>query len=151
MDERYLEQLGRSRKLLLDSSIIIYLLEGLPEYLPVLLPIFRAVEEGRVNAYISGTIESEILIKACQCSDRNAAGSVKTLLNEFPNLYTVRMNPEIAELAAEVMIDKQLGLAESIITATAIYTNCDLMVSNDRELITKIEDIIECIAPADYI
>jgi len=150
MDEGYLKHfIGKPHKILLDSSAIICFLEGVPQYLPVLLPIFQAIEEGGWQAVVAGITEYELLIKPHKENNECALEKVKIFLEKFPNVSVVKMNPRIAELAAELLVGESLDIGESIIAATALYSGCDFLLTNDRELASKAGTGINFLVAAD--
>ncbi len=127
-----LKEIARNKRLLLDTSIIIYFLQGISPYNTVLNPLFRLFEERRLQAVISVITEAELLVGPLKKNDQEALAKVKLLLNEFPGLEVIPVSRQIGEMAASIRAETGLPLPDALIIATAKSAGCDVILGNDR-------------------
>lgn len=106
----------RGNSFLLDTNIILYLLDGKSELAEIL--------DG-TTVYISFVSELELLTyKGLTGSDRK---KISLLLNEF---VIVDINSEIKLKTIDIRSESNLKLPDSIIAATAAYLNITLFTAD---------------------
>lgn len=130
--DAFLSRIAHVKRLLLDTNVIIYFLQGIDPYGVVLNPLFRIIEEGRLQAVISVVTEAELLVGPLKKKDKEAIAKVKLLLNEFPGLKVFPISRQIGQMAASIRVETKLSLPDALIIATARATGCDAIVGNDR-------------------
>jgi len=129
--DAFLNKIVNARRLLLDTNVIIYFLEGLDRYETVLKPLFRLFEEGKLEAIISVITEAELLVGPQKMDNKEASAMVELLLNNFPGLAVVPVSRQIGKMAASIRAKTNLPLPDSIIIATAKAASCEAIVGND--------------------
>jgi predicted nucleic acid-binding protein len=115
-----------------DSNVLIYLVEGSPEFLPFSEKIFRyAIENGMP------LVTSEIAIAEC-LHGAYKYGS-ETLAEEYREIFLdanvfsfVPITRDILERSAMIGTEQKLKLIDSIHVTSAIDAGCDVFVTNDR-------------------
>ena len=65
---------------------------------------------------------------------------VRALL-QAPELRVIGLDRQIAKLAAEIRAEQRLGLADATIVATALHTDCDVIVGNDERCSRRVRDV----------
>jgi predicted nucleic acid-binding protein len=132
--------LASARQLLLDTNALIYFLTGLEPYVEVLVPLFRRVQQGEASILVSVITEAELLVRPEREGNAAAVQRIGDLLSE-DGVYVVNMDRRIARRAAALRGQRRLGLADAIIVATAIETECDAIVGNDHDWTNRINEI----------
>ena len=132
--------LRRHSKIALDSSIFIYQLEGNPRYLPLIEPIFAAIERRDVQAVTSTLTMTEVLVPPYRASDPRRVGAFYALLSTHPNLEWIAPDLEVADIAAGLRAAHGFRTPGALQAATAVYAQATGLVTNDqsfRESITS--------------
>ena len=130
----------RIERFAFDTNAIIYLLNRVEPYLSWLGPIFADVEAGRREAVVSVVTETETLIHPIRYGDINELERTRAFFSH-PNLKVVDATRRIAWQAAQIRASLNLGLADSIIMATALTSGCDVVVGNDKKCATRFKDL----------
>jgi predicted nucleic acid-binding protein len=126
--------------LLLDTNAFIYFLDGEQPYYDVLLPVFRRIQAGNLSVIVSVITEAELLIRPERDDNQAARERIGDLLSE-DGIYVVSVDRRIARRAAALRGRTRMKLADAIIVATALETDCDAIVGNDGEWAGKVTDI----------
>jgi len=130
--DAFLSRIAECKRLLLDTNVIIYFLQGINPYDSVLNQLFHFIEEGKFQAVISVITEAELLVGPIKKDDIEALSRIKLLLHEFPNLKVIPVSRQISQLAASFRAETNLALPDALIIATAKETGCDLIIGNDQ-------------------
>ena len=88
------------------------------------------MQAGEVELVVSVIIETELLIRPARDRDEVAVERIGDLLSE-DGINVVGVDRRIGRKAAALRAEKNLGLADAIIVATAIETGCEAIVGND--------------------
>lgn len=117
------------RTIFLDSSPIIYFVEGNPTYYPLVKPIFDQIDQEKLVGYTSAITLSECIFYPLRMGNSELA-------SEFENIITngaifIETNVAIVKIATEFRVTYGLKLMDALQLATAIFMNCDLFVTND--------------------
>jgi predicted nucleic acid-binding protein len=134
--DEFLNQVLKYQKIILDTNVVIYFLEGIPEYCMYLQPLFEKVEHGQLKVVLSVITEAELLVKPYREKNIEAVEAVRILIDEFPNIEVVTVSREVARKAAEIRSESGLKLPDAIIVATGILF-CSAMIGNDASLSGK--------------
>jgi predicted nucleic acid-binding protein len=124
----------------LDTMIFIYSMEARKLYTPLLKSIFYYIEGGFAKGVTSTITLLEILVKAIKDRNTKAVKDYKFLLNNFPNLKMVNIDPEIAEKGAELRARYGIQTPDALQVASAIENRATIFISNDNKL-KKIKEI----------
>lgn len=117
-------------KTFLDTNILIYLLEGNPDFGDKAAKLLTDLKDNGHEFYVSTATIAELLANS---PDPNAE---HVLLN-FPNLTFVDLSPKIAVEAGNLSRKHSLRLGDGIQLATAIEARCENIATNDL-LLSKI-------------
>jgi predicted nucleic acid-binding protein len=127
--------LKSSRRFILDTSAIIYFLQGLQPYLRVLIPLLDRVRSEEAVMVVSAITEAELLVRPNRDGNREAIEKIEDFLSE-DGIYVVDVNRGIARRAATLRPVNGISIADAVIMATAVETGCDLALGNDRRWAT---------------
>jgi predicted nucleic acid-binding protein len=123
--------LGRHRRIGLDTSVFIFLIEGNPRYLELVRPIFLWLQ-GPSGAGVTSTITMlEVLVEPYRAGDRERVDDFYALLSTFPHLDWIAPSLEIADQAARLRAELRLSAPDAIQAATALLGGAGGFVSND--------------------
>lgn len=117
----------------LDTFALICFLERHPRHFDAARALFQRVESGESTGLMSSLMSAELLVPADQVGDDARAGSLLRLLSDFPNLHIVPSSTEISAEAARLPADRGLRTPDAIHLATALGSNADGVVTNDRQ------------------
>jgi len=121
------------RRLFLDTSPIIYHLEGVAAYQPLTDVIFQEIRKGTLEAVTSSVTLAECLVHPYR--QGNAA-----LVQQFRNAITAGINTlyvgvdAVAESAAELRARYNLSLTDAFPIAAALAAGCDAFLTNGAAL-----------------
>lgn len=129
--ERLLGSLGEGRRVLLDTSVVIYFLENSPVFGPAAKGLFRLIEAGRLHGHLSVVSALELLVKPFKTGNEKLLRDVELFLDHFPNLRLLDVTRAVAFKAAQVRAATGLKTPDAILVATAALYDCAL-VGNDH-------------------
>lgn len=132
-----------------DTNVFIYHLEAAPRYSALTEIFFDAVEDGKVEAYTSALTILELNVKPYRVHQSPRALTHIALLKNLPHLCIKDMTIEIADRAAQIRAKHGLKTPDAIHLATAIHTDCRLLLGNDTDL--KKTKMIECLRLDEFI
>jgi len=129
-----------TERLAFDTNAVIYLLDRVKPYTEWLDPVFESIHAGEREAVLSVVTESEVLVKPFRLEDRAAIEQATVLFSE-PNVQLLDVNREIGLRAARLRASLNLKLPDALIVATAILTNCDALIGNDKTCARRVTEI----------
>jgi predicted nucleic acid-binding protein len=118
-----------------DTAPIIYLIEKHPDYLPLVLPFFEAVERGEVQAITSALTLTEVLVHPWRRGDQRLVQQYSRILLHARNLTTVSVSSEIAVEAARIRSDTGVKVPDAIHLANALLGGAKFFLTNDGDLV----------------
>jgi len=122
-----------------DTCILIYFLEGHKIYGYRTKRLFADVEAGIFRGYISTLTLAELLIGPYREKNDFVAEEYYALFHFFPNLDIVDVDSEIAIEAARIRGTYDFSTPDSLLLASAIKSDADMFVTNDRKLTKFVE------------
>jgi predicted nucleic acid-binding protein len=127
-------QLRNWKVVALDTNVFVYQLLDHPQYAPLTDVILRAVEAGRLRAVTTTITLAEILTKAEQETNPQAAIDYEAYLTLFPNLTLLPVDVQLAKTAARVRAQFRCKLPDALQIAAALVSQADAFITNDRDL-----------------
>jgi len=124
--------LARHHKIGLDTSILIYHVEGHPKYLELTRAVFTWLESPGSRAVTSTVTMLELLVQPYRLSDVRRVDELYLLLSRYPNLDWVEPGLEIADRAARLRAENRLGVPDALQAATALASQATGFMSNDK-------------------
>ncbi|NLV22274.1 MAG: type II toxin-antitoxin system VapC family toxin [Syntrophomonadaceae bacterium] len=149
--EEFVKKISAHQNIMLDTNAIIYFLDGTPDLFDLMRALFELVEQDRLKITLSVISEAELLVKPYREKNSTAIEAVSFFLEEFPNLKINLPNMEISRQAAKIRAESGLRLPDAMIVATAINTQCDLLLGNDIGLMQKASSYLPTIILSEYI
>jgi predicted nucleic acid-binding protein len=131
-------QLHSCKVVALDTNVFVYQLLDHPKYAPLTDLILHAVENGRPRAVTTTVTLAEILTKAEQDANLQAAIDYEAYLTLFPNLTLLPIDVPIAKTAARLRAQFCCKLPDALQMAAALLTQADVFITNDRDLQKRI-------------
>jgi predicted nucleic acid-binding protein len=80
---------------------------------------------------VSAITEAELLVRPMRRKDADAIEKIEDFLSE-DGIFVVDVNRAIARRAASLRPVNSISIADAVIMATAIETDCDLVLGNDK-------------------
>ena len=123
MEQELLElaqALNTENTILADTPFLIYHLEDIKPYSDITAEIMDLVGEKNSKIFLSLISYTEILVGVLNQKKPDAEKAFKDFIMSNPFIEILDFKYEIAELAADIRSETNLGLADSIIAATAI-------------------------------
>lgn len=124
----------RGNKVSLDTAPFIYFIEENAAYLPIVDPLFKAIDGGEIIAVTSIMSLIETLVIPIRTSDEALVRKYREILLGSEHLETVLLSRQIAEEAARLRAIYRIRTPDSIQMATAIVEKATFFVTNDKQL-----------------
>lgn len=118
----------------LDTAAFIYLIQEHEEYLPIVEPVFEAIDAGRLAAVASALTLLEVLVVPLRHGDVALARRFEALLTRGRGLTLVEVSAGVLRDAAALRAATGMRTPDAIQVATALQAGCSAFVTNDRRL-----------------
>jgi predicted nucleic acid-binding protein len=118
----------------LDSAAFIYFIEEDGRYLPILKPVFHAIDCGKLPAATSALAPLEVLVVPYRNADLGLAERYDALLTRSRGLRFVDLDRQLLRVAAQLRASFKLKPPDAIQVAAALTANCNVFVTNDRRI-----------------
>lgn len=115
----------------IDTPIFIYFIEQHPTYHPLVLPLFEAIETGRLAAVTSSLTLLETLVAPLRRDAFALARRYERILTGSGSVALVDIDLELLRSAAQIRAITGLKVPDAIQISTAIRRGCSAIVSND--------------------
>ena len=130
-----LEEVGTG-PLALDTAPFIYLIEEHETFLPVVEPVFAAIDSGRIAAVSSALTLLEVLVVPLRAADMALARRYETLLGNSRGLELAEVSRAVLRDAGTLRAATGMRTPDAIQIATALQRGCTSFLTNDRALPT---------------
>lgn len=132
----------------LDTAIFIYFIEEHPTFLPLVEPLFDAIDGGHLEAVTSELTLLEVLVVPYGADDVELAGRYETLLTNSRGLRTLPLERALLRAAARLRSLARIKTPDALQVAAALSAGCTAFITNDRTLPAGLGlDVLEL---ADY-
>ena len=119
----------------LDTVAFIYLIEEHPRFLPVIEPVFAAIDSGRLSAVTSSLTLLEVLVVPYRTGDRGLADQYERLLTHARGLDLCAIDRETLRAAALLRATHRgLRTPDALQLVAALAFGCSAFLTNDRDL-----------------
>ena len=116
----------------LDTAPFIYFIEEHETYLPVVEPLFAAIDAGRLTAVISALTLLEVLVVPLRAADVALARRYEALFSGSRGLVLADVSRAVLRDAAALRAATSLRTPDAIQIATALQHRCSAFITNDR-------------------
>ena len=127
-------QIGKTKRLFLDTAPVIYYIEGDSHYLAHVDVVFNALDNLALSAVTSPITLAECLILPLRNADEHVRKAFLELILNSQNIHFHPSDETIALKAAELRANYNLTLTDAFQVATAIIAECDAFLTNDAAL-----------------
>ena len=118
----------------LDTQVFIYFIEEDEHFLPLVKPLFEAIDHGTVLAATSGLSLMEVLVIPYRTGNFSLADRYEALLTRSRGLRYVEINRPLLKAAARLRAAFRLKPPDAIQAAAAMVANCQAFVTNDKRI-----------------
>lgn len=125
----------------LDSSVLIYHLEGIAPYADLTEVTFSLLARGKLSAVISTLSVTELLTKPFAESDERAIAVCEQFLQGLPHTKLVAPTYAIARQAASLRGRYGLRTPDALLLSTALSEGAKAFLTNDARLKQVAEEI----------
>ena len=129
----WIEALGDA-VIAMDTAPFIYYLEEHPVYLPLLDPLFDAIEAGAVQVITSTVTLLEVLVAPHRDGNDDLVDRYRRMLLDTRGVDVRPVSEQVAETAARLRGDYTVRTPDAIQLATAICGQASIFLTNDRRL-----------------
>jgi predicted nucleic acid-binding protein len=121
--------------LALDTVAFIYFIEEHQRFLPVLDPVFAAIDEGLVPAIASSLTLLEVLVVPYRAGNVPLAERYEQVLTRSRGLRLIEIDrPQLRAAAQLRAVHASLRTPDAIQIAAALSGGCSILLTNDRDL-----------------
>lgn len=121
-------------RVFLDTSACIAYHSTAEAVHPIALHLFRriAAPDDPLAGYLSAVTAAELLVRPVRAGGARLT-FMHAFLRGFPNLQVLPVDLDVALQTANIRAMTRLSLPDALLSATALLTGCEAIVSNDRE------------------
>ncbi len=132
--QRLAAELVQHGKVVLDSSILIYHLEGLMPYAKLTELVFSLLARGEFSGVISTISVTELLVKPLALGKEEQVLACERFLQGVPHTTIVAPDYEIAKEAARLRGAYGLRTPDALLLGTALREGAKAFLTNDEGL-----------------
>ena len=118
----------------LDTQAFIYFIEEDERFLPLVKPVFEAIDHGTLRAATSALTLMEVLVVPYRIGNSALADRYEALLTRSRGLRCVDIDRSVLKAAAQLRANLKLKPPDAIQVATAMVANCSAFLTNDRRI-----------------
>jgi predicted nucleic acid-binding protein len=120
----------------LDTQIFIYFIEEDDRYLPLIKPLFEAIDRGNLSAVTSGLSLMEVLVVPYRSGNVALADRYESLLTRSRGLRFIEIDRYLLKAVAQLPATFKIKPPDAIQVAAALVGRCRSFLSNDRRIPT---------------
>ncbi len=143
--------LAKHARVGVDSSVLIYHLEGLAPYASLTEIVFTDLARGAIAAVIPTICVTELLVKPLADRADDKVRSCEAFLDGLPNTQFVPPSVSIAKEAARLRAVHRLRTPDALLIATALAEKATAFLTNDARMKRVEEEGITVLVLRDYI
>lgn len=118
----------------LDTVVFICFIEEHPKFLPLVEPVFAAIDDGPLEGVTSGLTLLETLVAPYRAGNRPLAERYEALISRSRRIRLVDLNQPLLRVAAQLRATHRVKTPDAIQLAAALVTECPAYLTNDRNL-----------------
>jgi predicted nucleic acid-binding protein len=131
---RFAAELRRLNKVGLDTSILIYHLEGIVPYADLTEVTFSAIAEGLPRAVLSMISITELLVQPFAEREEDRIRVFEQFIQSLPNTDLIPPTYSIAKEAARLRAKYAVRTPDALLISTAISEKAEAFLTNDSRL-----------------
>lgn len=117
-----------------DTAIFIYFIEEHPKFLPLIEPLFRAVDEGRLEMITSSLTLLEVLVVPYRTGDHLLATRYESILVRSRGVHIADISRNHLRAGAQLRATTGVKTPDSLQLVAALAGGCTAFLTNDRAL-----------------
>lgn len=118
----------------LDTSIFIYFIEEHPRYLPLVEPVFEAMDAGELEAVTSSLTLVEVLVIPFRFANAALIARYEILLTKSRGLSLVDLDRDFLRSVALVRASTKAKTPDAMQLAAAVAAGCQVFLTNDDRI-----------------
>jgi predicted nucleic acid-binding protein len=118
----------------LDAAVVIYFIEAHPVYLPVVDPLFEAVDREELALVTSSITLLEVLVLPYRAGNLSLASRYEALLTQSRGVRMREIDRLQLRMAAQLRSVTAMRTPDALQVAAALAEGCTSFVTNDRRL-----------------
>lgn len=118
----------------LDTVIFIYFIEEHPQFLPLVEPVFTAIDAASLEGVTSGLTLLETLVAPYRAGNVSLAERYEALLSRSRGIRMVELDRPLLRAAAQLRARLRVKTPDALQLAAALAGGCRVYLTNDREL-----------------
>lgn len=125
--------LPSSGTIYIDTSVAIYTIEGNRDYYSLLQPLWSKFYAGEIQIVSSELILLEVLVVPLRSENNSLVADYEELLLSS-QIQLLPISQSILRQAANLRATTNIKTPDAIHVATALSVNCNLFITNDKDL-----------------
>jgi predicted nucleic acid-binding protein len=118
----------------LDTAIFIYFIEEHPEFLPLVEPLFTAIDAGSLEGVTSALTLLETLVTPYRAGNTALAERYEAHLTRSRGVRMIELDRPLLRAAAQLRASAGVKTPDALQLAAGLATNCTAYLTNDRDL-----------------
>ena len=118
----------------LDTSIFVYFIEEHPLYLPVVDPLFEAIDAGEIEAVTSSLTLLEVLVIPFRFANATLVERYETLLTKSQGLRLIDLDRDFLRSVAHIRAATRAKTPDAMQLAAAMVTGCPVFLTNNNRI-----------------
>lgn len=118
----------------LDTAVFIYFIEEHQQYLPLIEPVFSAIDSGTVEGVTSGLTLLETLVVPYRVGNLPLAERYEALLTRSRGIRMLDLDRPLLRAAAQLRAGLRVRTPDALQLAAALAAHCSAYLTNDRAL-----------------
>lgn len=115
----------------LDTQAFIYYIEENPRYLPLVEPVFRAMDSGQIEGVTSAITLVEVLVVPYRSGDAPLGERYESILTRGRGLRMFDLTRPLLRAAAQLRAGTGIKTPDALQVAAALSARCTALVTND--------------------
>jgi predicted nucleic acid-binding protein len=117
-----------------DTAIFIYFIEEHPQFLPLIEPLFREVDQGRMEMVTSALTLLEVLVVPYRREDHFLAARYESILTRSRGVHIRDISRDQLRAAAQLRAATAVKTPDALQLVAALAGGCTVFLTNDRDL-----------------
>lgn len=115
----------------LDTAPVIYFIEEHPRYLPVVRPVFQAMDAGGLQGVTSAVTLLEVLVVPYRANDTALGARYETILTRSRGLRLIDLSLPQLRAAAQLRAATGMKTPDALQVTAALSAGCTALLTND--------------------
>jgi predicted nucleic acid-binding protein len=117
-----------------DTAVFIYFIEEDPRYLPLISPLFRAADAGRLDLVVCALTLLEVLVVPYRAGNLELAQRYEALLTRSRGVRMIDITRNHLRLAAQLRATTGAATPDALLLSVSLSAGCATFVTNDRRM-----------------